>query len=227
VKSLLSPLLQGSEHVDRKQSAAPPEWTQLLLGDRDVVFHPADSFESIANSGRLRPNVLFPGSFNPMHHGHVRMAQIAAERLGEPVWLEISITNVDKPPLDFLTLRERLEPLTAYNVCLTRAPTFVEKAALFPGATFVVGADTLLRIADQRYYDGEEKRRDAAIVRLERAQARFLVFGRKCDGRFLTLANLSLPSRLAAACESVPEQEFRDNTSSTALRGASGPRAST
>jgi nicotinic acid mononucleotide adenylyltransferase len=227
VNPLLSLLLCGSERVDCKRCAAPPEWTQLLLGERGVVYHPADRSESVATADDCRPKAIFPGSFNPMHHGHARMAAIAAERVGQSVWLELSMTNVDKPPLDFLTLRERLEPLTAFNVCLTRAPTFVEKTELFPGATFVVGADTLIRIADERYYDNQEEQRDAAIDRLERARARFLVFGRQCEGRFLTLANLSLPPRLAAMCESVPVEEFRDDISSTDLRAAIDACAST
>lgn len=149
------------------------------------------------------------------------MAQIAEERLREDVWLELSIANVDKPPLDFLTIRERLDQLAAYNVCLTCAPRFVEKAELFPGAAFVVGADTLSRIADERYYHGNLEDRDAAIGRLEQARARFLVFGRTCEGRFLTLADLSLPPRLAAVCDGVPAAEFRDDVSSTDLRTAS------
>jgi nicotinic acid mononucleotide adenylyltransferase len=214
----LALLLLETESVQYRRTAAPPEWTQLLIGRQKVVFHPAHRAQWSVTADRCSPKVVFPGSFNPMHHGHARMAAIAAERFGHSVWLELSMTNVDKPPLDFLTLRERLEPLAAFNVCLTRAPTFVEKTELFPGATFVVGADTLIRIADERYYDNQEEQRDAAIDRLERAQAQFLVFGRQCEGRFLTLANLSLPLRLAAMCESVPVEEFRDDISSTDLR---------
>ena len=32
--------------------------------------------------GDPRPAVLLPGSFNPLHHGHTSLAEIAAERLG-------------------------------------------------------------------------------------------------------------------------------------------------
>jgi hypothetical protein len=149
------------------------------------------------------------------------MAEIAARRLGQPVWLEISITNVDKPPLDFLTVRERLDQLGAYDVCLTCAPTFVEKAEIFPGSTFVVGADTLGRIADARYYGGSQAARDAALARFDQAGVRFLVFGRAVGDRFATLAELAVPSTLADLCEEVPESEFHEDVASTQIRAQS------
>jgi hypothetical protein len=208
-------LLLESERVEVRRTEAPPEWTDLLLARRRVVYLPAGGTEPRAGD---HPRAIFPGSFNPPHAGHVRMAQIAAERLGERVWLEISITNVDKPPLDFLSIRERVELLVDWNVCLTRAATFVEKAELFPGATFIVGADTLARIAQERYYRGSKEQRDAALARLAGAGTRFLVFGRTLGGHFMSLDDLPLPACLAERCEAVSESEFREDVSSTELR---------
>lgn len=39
---------------------------------------------------------LLPGTFNPLHSGHRRMAEMAAEILRTDVWYELSIENVDK-----------------------------------------------------------------------------------------------------------------------------------
>lgn len=216
MSGMLQDHLRDGEVVWRAAYKAPPEWSELLLGERSVVLLPP-----VNGPDHPEPKVLFPGSFNPLHHGHKRMAEIAAERLGVPVWFEISITNVDKPPLDFLSIRERLDQLAGYGVCLSRAPTFVEKAELFPRATFVVGTDTLVRIADERYYHESAEERDRALARLDQVNTRFLVFGRTYSGRFTTLADLSLPPRLAALCEGVPEADFRDDISSTTLRQAS------
>jgi FAD synthase len=216
VAELLRDCLVGTERIQRNAYAPPPEWTELLLGRRNVVCVPTPD-----HNAPITPLVLFPGSFNPLHRGHERMAKIAAERLSEAVWFEISIANVDKPPLDFLTIRERLDQLGGYSVCLTRAATFVEKAELFPGATFVVGADTLSRIADERYYGGSRTERDAALARLVQAGVRFLVFGRTVGNRFTTLADLTVPSTLAGLCEEVPKAEFREDVASTQIRAKS------
>src|SRR5207245_1087635 len=122
--------------------------------------------------------IVFPGAFDPRHDGHRRMARLAAERLGLTVEHEISILNVDKPPLDFIEMQRRLEQFTDdERLWYTRAATFVEKAALFPGCTFVVGADTIARIAEAKYYGHDGQARDRAIAAIAAAGCRFLVFG--------------------------------------------------
>ena len=89
---------------------------------------------------------------------------------------------------------------------------------MFPAATFVVGADTIERIADPRYYGGKTTARDAAIGMLESNGCRFLVFGRTADGPFVELHDLNLPTNLHALCDGVPESEFREDISSMELR---------
>jgi len=146
------------------------------------------------------------------------MAALAAARCGQPVTFELSIMNVDKPPLDFIEVADRLEHLTGRQVLLTRAPTFAAKAKLTPSCVFVVGADTLSRIGDPRYYGGDAAQRDAAITAIANEGCRFLVFGRRTNDRFVTLADLELPGELRQLCDEVPESEFRADVSSTELR---------
>ena len=148
------------------------------------------------------------------------MAQIAAERLGQPVTFELSITNVDKPPLDFIEIADRLEQFAGERVLLTDAPHFVEKARIAPGCTFVVGVDTIVRIGESKYYDGDAARRDAAIAAIAAAGCRFLVFGRAVQGTFHTLSDVTLPDRLRTLCDEVPESDFREDITSTELRDA-------
>jgi hypothetical protein len=101
---------------------------------------------------------------------------------------------------------------------LTRAPTFAEKATLAPGCVFVVGADTLQRIGDPKYYGGDSAKRDAAIAGIADHGCRFLMFGRMVAGKFSSLRELDLPALLRALCDEVPESEFRDDITSTELR---------
>jgi len=190
---------------------APESFQDLLAGRTRSVCARGDV-------GRP-PRLVFPGAFHPLHAGHTRMAALAHQRLGGDVAYEISIENVDKLPLDFLEMDERVAQFPHdIPVWLTRAPHFVEKAELFPGATFIVGADTIARIGQPRYYGGQESAAKAAIERIAALGCRFLIFARKVDGQVRSLADLSIPPELAELCQEVPAEEFRDDISSTQLR---------
>ena len=171
-----------------------------------------------AASGPAGPECLLPGSFNPIHEGHRRMLEIAAARLRTGGAYELAIANPDKPPLSPGEAARRLAGFSATEVVwLTCAPTFPEKAGIFPGATFAVGVDTLVRIAEPRYYGGPDGLRRAIAIL---GACRFLVFGRRTGAGFATLESVDLPASLRALCDGVPEAEFRADVSSTDLRRA-------
>jgi hypothetical protein len=206
--------LAAEERVDECRVAAPPAWQALLAGSVQTVRHGGAAGESVQS-----PRAVFPGAFHPIHGGHRRMAEIARQRLGAPVEFEISIVNVDKPPLDFIEIDRRVGQFAPEQVVwLTRAATFEEKSARFPGATFVVGVDTLRRIVDPRYHGGDPAAWLAAMERIASRGCRFLVFGREQAGRFVGLADLNLQPPLDGLCQQVPAEEFREDISSTALR---------
>ena len=212
--------LSVEEPIERRQQAAEAAWTELLLGARQCVVLTSPSAGDAKRSEP--PSLIFPGAFHPPHRGHQRMAGLAAARLGQPVAFEISMTNVDKPPLDFIEIRARLDALQQFDreatLLLTDAPTFREKANLFPSSTFIAGADTIVRIGDLRYYDGNVSQRDQAVQEIAERGCRFLVFGRQIEGRFRVLGDLSIPEELRSLCEEVPADEFREDVSSTELR---------
>ncbi|MGL4513555.1 MAG: hypothetical protein ACRCT8_10725 [Lacipirellulaceae bacterium] len=187
---------------------APAAWAELLAGERSSVPLRCDG---------VPLKVLMAGSFNPTHAGHDAIARIAEIRCGALAVRELSVTNVDKPPLDFLEIRRRVDGLGEAPVLLTRATTFVEKARLAPGCVFAVGADTAERIGRGAYYGGDAAR-DAAIDEITRLGCRFLVFGRVEGDRFRELADLDLPATLRALCDGVGEAEFRADVSSSGLR---------
>jgi hypothetical protein len=105
---------------------------------------------------------------------------------------------------------------------LTRAPTFLEKSRLFPGVTFVIGADTVERLVAARYYGGSEAQMHAALTEMAGRGARFLVAVRRdAAGRVRSVADAPIPARFAGLFTQIPESRFRLDTSSTEIRAAS------
>jgi hypothetical protein len=211
-------LLPGEEIVVEAHSPGDA-LTAFLLGQVPAVCVEPD--------GRARalgptPWVLLPGSFNPLHEGHCSLATVAARQVGAPAAFELTVVNADKPPLAEEEVRRRSAQFAwRALVWLTRAPTFSEKALLFPGATFVVGADTAARIVSPRFYQGSEGRMAEALADFRRQGCRFLVAGRVDQaGRFLGMDDLDVSAAYRDLFTAIPATEFRLDLSSTQLRAA-------
>jgi hypothetical protein len=211
-------LLPGEEvHVERHDPHDPV--AAFLAGGNPVLC--------IEPDGRMRPDgerlrLVVSGSFDPVHEGHWGMAKAASRLTGLPVVFELSAVNVDKPVLSAGAVRQRLQQFAwRAPVWLTRAPTFLEKAELFPGAAFVVGTDTAERLLSPRYYEGSETRMVSALSRVRGLGCRFLVAGRvAADNSFTHLHHLAVPAELRDLFTGIPESDFRVDVSSTQLRAA-------
>lgn len=168
------------------------------------------------------PPVILSGAFNPLHEGHLGMAQAAETLLNQPIAFELAAVNVDKPPLPADVILARLRQFAGrYAVLASDAPTYIQKARLYPGTTFVVGYDTAVRIFAPRYYNNSEVQMLAALTELEALGCRFVVAGRQDDqGVFRSLADVAMPARFAPLFTAIPETLFRSDISSTALRTA-------
>ena len=163
------------------------------------------------------PPVVLPGSFNPLHHGHETLAQVVQDLRQAPVSYEISVTNVDKPPLAADVVRGRVAQFAwKAPVELTAAPTFLEKSRLFPGAAFVIGVDTAERLVAPRYYGHDEARMHDALETMGRAGHAFLVAPRATDGTLRTVHDVAVPGRYVDLFSGIPA--FRVDVSSTELR---------
>ena len=204
--------LLPSEHVERERTVAPPAWRALVDGTSRAVGLGTAHVEPAAD------RLLFPGSFDPLHDGHRAMARIAEEIAERPVEFELSIANVDKPLLDYREIETRSAQFAGRPLWLTRAPTFLEKLALFPRSTFVLGADTFVRLADPRYYGGSADTAAAAVRTIANQARGLIVFGRVREGVFEEPVSLDVPQPLRDISYFVSQREFRLDISSTALR---------
>jgi hypothetical protein len=210
-------LLDADEHFAEAAVATADAVDQLLAGELDRVTAQPDGQMLLSAP---RPLVLMPGSFNPMHAGHVLLARVAEELRQQPLAFEISVTNVDKPPLEGQTVRHRLAQFAWKSpVELTRAPTFLEKSRLFPRATFVIGADTAERLVAPKYYGDDEARMHVALEEIAGSGGSFLVAVRSdAAGRVRALGDIPVPRRYADLFTEIPEHRFRVDTSSSEIR---------
>lgn len=206
--------LSDSDSLTSETCIAHPLLVELVAGRRATLW-------SVQSEWRpdppIQPVGILAGSFNPLHDGHRELARIAERRLGGPVAFELAWVNVDKPPLDYLTIESRCRQFADRPVVLTCEPTFVLKSRRFPRTTFVVGFDTAERIVQPKYY-GTEIDMFAALDQIRVHGCRFMVAGRRVGSDFRGLSDLKVPAVAQDLFEGIDEADFRRDISSTELR---------
>ncbi|MGL4594921.1 MAG: hypothetical protein ACRCUY_09360 [Thermoguttaceae bacterium] len=228
--------LKDGEHIQQQEAIASPAlvdlffghtWAVLWKGNEIIHFvqHNEPSHQrSLGYNPRAEfSQAIFPGSFNPIHQGHLQMVDIAQERLGSRVALEIATQTMGKPPLDYIDLQNRLNEINQSSpdqvVWVTRASLFEEKSRLFIGpTTFIVGADTLKRFSQLSYYHHSFHQLQDILRMIAIRECRFLVFARKSAEKIETLESLDIPDMLRTLSDSVPESIFAINMSSRDIR---------
>lgn len=210
------PLLPGDQLIKETRDFA--EAAQQLHQ------HKIDYF-CVEDNGRIHttnvsPGAILSGSFNPLHDGHLKMVKTARAILGTAVAFELAAVNVDKPALPPDTILERISQFAGrWPILVSAAPTFIEKARLYPGATFIVGYDTAERILHPRYYQNSHENMIAALDEIRQRGCRFLVAGRiDRSGAFRHLTNLAIPQPYRDMFLGIPDTQFRKDISSTELR---------
>ncbi len=209
------PLLPA-ERVEFIREDAPDPVLKVLRGEVPAILIELNGQVSFELP---RDVAVLPGAFNPLHGGHTQLAHVAGQLTGRRVIFELSVLNVDKPPLLEADVRQRLEQFYGHGaIAVTTTPLFEQKAHLFPGSVFVVGYDTATRLVSPRYYGDDADRMRAALESIRARGCRFLVAGRLFEGRLHTLDDVPVPEEFAGMFTAIPVEAFRVDISSTALR---------
>jgi hypothetical protein len=154
------------------------------------------------------------------------------------VVFEMSALNPDKPPIardEIIRRLKQFDPdnnsllkengLTNIGVSITSLPLFFEKSQIFRNCNFLVGADTLVRLIDPKYYDNSINRMVSAMSIMYERNCKFVVGGRCVGDNFSTAEKILesdsatvLPDSIRSMFISLPEEEFRIDLSSTQIR---------
>ena len=192
---------------------------RVTSGDFDWLLRSPEGAET---PGRhLSGAVLLCGSFNPLHDAHRRLAEVAAGLLGRDPMFELGLVNADKAPIAEEEAERRAAQFAGYApVLLSAEPRFADKVGWVRESVFVLGADTLARLVDPRFYGRDRGEMLHAFARIRESGCRFLVAARldPSGGRVRTLADCAVPRGFERLFESIPVADFRMDLSSTELR---------
>lgn len=135
------------------------------------------------------PLVIMPGSFNPIHDCHIQMAKHAQVYTNRRVFLEYAAKRLDKERnRDILEVTQELCE-RGFSSVITDTPFFYQKAELFKGCVFVVGADTYGRIIDQKYFSCEQELRNSLWAIQDLCGCEVLVYPRIIDGKLVSMSS--------------------------------------
>ena len=235
---------------------------RLLEGEsKSVVLIPSQKHGQSKSFCTLEypiiPNgsLVFPGSFNPPHEGHVALAEASVKAamygverrkstVDPPIFMEVSLTNADKPPIEPVVVADRLVQFLDldnmpknWGIILTRAPLFAEKVSSLadcvldhqskeaPQLSFVIGTDTMVRILNPKYYENSY---DAMLEAIRSMRGvKFIVGGRLEQNkdsdehpRFVSGEEelIDLPGDVRKKFVIIKEEDFRVDISSSQIR---------
>jgi cytidyltransferase-like protein len=191
------------------------EYPLGAVGDEPFVLWSDDRRGALSELDPAR-HLIYPGSFDPLHHGHEKVAEQAEEMTGKKAVFQIGAHHPDKGQMRSSAKRLEQFRFRWPSLYLPDAEYYVAKARALPGFGFILGADAVLGMLNPKYYDGSQEKVLDVLEEFERLGASFYIVGRvDKGGRYRTLDDIPVPNRYRHVFHAV---SGRWDISSTDLR---------
>lgn len=161
-------------------------------------LHDKPFFDKLGNrlpfrSEQVQNLVFYPGNFNPIHEGHLGAAEAVLDHIAQKFGKRKEVvftTTINPPHKAQLTMAESLQRVAAlqgHNFAITSNDArYIDKARHYPGGSFIIGADALIRMLDPQWGIPTLD----LLEEFKKLNTTFFVLGRLVEDRFVTLHDI-------------------------------------
>lgn len=158
--------------------------------------------------------IIYSGSFNPMHKGHIDIINWCNKYLKHKPYIEISAINPDKGTLDYIDINPRIRDISnsvgnsIAGIIISKLPYFQLKIWTYKSPQFLVGTDTFNRVFNPKYYNENDRKLHAIAEDIRIYNSFFHILDRKdysVDNSVIAEFGLQNHVRL------VPKSEYEDS----------------
>lgn len=153
-----------------------------------------DRFNCFEDINLPEDTLVFPGTFNPIHNGHIELAKIALIKLGWDITkpnslivFDIGCYNADKGFKSIDEIKKIIDQniiilkdsgITNFAFSVSSESLYSNKSYLYKNCYLLQGADTFERVLDTKYYENSEFKLISSLTEIYMNGCKFIIGGR-------------------------------------------------